>query len=204
MAATAELSASDVKALRDKTGAGMMDCKKALQEAQGDLEKAIDLLRKKGISAAEKKVGRETKQGGITSYIHAGGKIGVLVEINCETDFVARNETFQNFCKDVAMHIAAANPLFLNREQVPQANLAKEREIFMDQARQSGKPEAVLGKIVDGKIEKYYAEVCLMEQSFIKNPDITIEQYVKETVGKLGENMQVNRFIRFELGRSDG
>jgi elongation factor Ts len=203
MSAVVELSAAEVRALREKTGAGMMDCKKALMEAGGDLEKAVEHLRKRGILAAEKKIGRETKQGSITSYIHAGGKIGVMVEINCETDFVARNESFQNFARDVAMHIAAANPQYLDRSQVPENVLAKEREIFMDQARQSGKPENVLGKIVDGKIEKFYGEVCLLEQPFIKNPDITIEAYLKDMVSKLGENMVISRFVRFELGRAE-
>ncbi len=203
MSAVVELSANDVRVLREKTGAGMMDCKRALQETSGDMEKAIEYLRKKGISAAEKKVGREAKQGSVTSYIHAGGKIGVLVEINCETDFVARNENFQNFCRDVAMHIAAANPRYLDRAAVPAKILDKEREIFMDQARQSGKPEAVLPKITEGKIEKFYQEVCLLEQSFIKNPDVSIQTLLKETIGKLGENMNISRFVRFELGRKE-
>ena len=197
-----ELSASEVMSLREKTGAGMMDCKKALVETGGDIEKAIEFLRKKGIATAEKKTGREAKQGSVTSYIHAGGKIGVLVEINCETDFVARNETFQNFCRDVAMHVAAANPRYLQRSEVPAEVLEKERAIFMDQAKQSGKPENVLGKIVDGKIEKFYTEVCLMEQSFIKNPDTTIENLLKDMIAKLGENMKINRFVRFELGQT--
>jgi elongation factor Ts len=201
MSAVVELSAAEVRALREKTGAGMMDCKKALVECGGDIEKAVEHLRKRGILAAEKKIGRETKQGSVTSYIHAGGKIGVLVEINCETDFVARNESFQTFTRDVAMHIAAANPRFLDRASVPADVISKEREIFMEQARQSGKPEAVLGKIVDGKIEKFYGEVCLLEQAFIKNPDITIEAYLKDMVAKLGENMMIKRFVRFELGR---
>lgn len=201
MSAVVELSAAEVRALRENTGAGMMDCKKALVECGGDIEKAVEHLRKRGILAAEKKIGRETKQGSVTSYIHAGGKIGVLVEINCETDFVARNESFQTFTRDVAMHIAAANPRFLDRASVPADVISKEREIFMEQARQSGKPEAVLGKIVDGKIEKFYGEVCLLEQAFIKNPDITIEAYLKDMVAKLGENMMIKRFVRFELGR---
>lgn len=195
-------SASDVAALREKTGAGMMDCKKALQESGGDVEKAIEFLRKKGIASAEKKVGREAKQGSISSYIHAGGKIGVLVEINCETDFVARNENFQNFCRDIAMHVAAASPRFVSRDQVTPDVLAKEREIYRDQAAQSGKPANVLEKIVDGKMEKFFAEACLLEQPFIKNPDIKIEDYAKEMVAKLGENIIIGRFIRFELGRA--
>ncbi|MDB5036958.1 MAG: Elongation factor Ts [Bacteriovoracaceae bacterium] len=203
MSAVVELSASEVRALREKTGAGMMDCKKALLETGGDVEKAVEHLRKKGILAAEKKIGREAKQGAVTSYIHAGGKIGVLVEINCETDFVARNETFQTFSRDVAMHIAAANPRYLDRAAVPEDVIAKEREIFADQAKQSGKPEAVIAKITDGKIEKFYGEVCLLEQSFIKNPDITIGAYLKDMISKLGENMMISRFTRFELGRAD-
>ncbi len=203
MAASVELSATDVSKLREKTGAGMMDCKRALVDAGGDMEKAVELLRKKGILAAEKKAGREAKQGSIISYIHAGGKIGVMVEINCETDFVARNENFQNFGKDVAMHIAASNPRFLDRASVPQDVLAKEREIYTEQARQSGKPENVLSKIVDGKVEKFYEEVCLLEQPFVKNPDIKIQDYLKDTIGKLGENMLITRFARFELGRSN-
>lgn len=201
-AAATNLSATTVQSLREKTGAGMMDCKKALMETGGDIEKAIEYLRKKGIASAEKKAGREAKQGSVMSYIHAGGRIGVLVEINCETDFVARNEHFQNLSRDIAMHIAAANPRFLNRQSVPADVLAKEREIFMEQAKGSGKPENVLGKIVDGKIEKFYGEVCLMEQAFIKNPDMTIEAYLKETIAKLGENMMISRFVRFELGET--
>jgi elongation factor Ts len=166
------------------------------------MDLAKGAMRERGIASAEKKVGREAKQGSVMSYIHAGGKIGVLVEINCETDFVARNENFQNFSRDIAMHIAAANPRYLNRQAVPGDVLAKEREIFMEQAKTSGKPENVLSKIVDGKIEKFYADVCLMEQSFIKNPDVTIEVYLKETIGKLGENMMISRFVRYELGES--
>lgn len=203
-ASAANMSASTVQALREKTGAGMMDCKKALMETGGDMEKAIEYLRKKGIASAEKKAGREAKQGSVMSYIHAGGRIGVLVEINCETDFVARNENFQNFSRDIAMHVAAANPRFLNRQAVPESVLAKEREIFMEQAKGSGKPANVLGKIVDGKVEKFYGEVCLMEQAFIKNPDLTIEAYLKETIAKLGENMMISRFVRFELGETQG
>lgn len=197
-----ELSAADVKNLRDRTGAGMMDCKKALTETGGDIDKAIDFLRKKGVAAAEKKAGREAKQGSVVSYIHAGGKIGVLVEINCETDFVARNETFQAFCNDVAMQVAAANPIYLNRESVPAEVLQKEREIAKEAARASGKPEGVLEKIADGKVEKFFSEVCLLEQSFIKNPDLTVQSLLKETVSKLGENILVSRFARFELGRA--
>lgn len=197
-----DLSASEVRTLREKTGAGMMDCKRALQEVGGDMEKAVEFLRKRGVAAAEKKLGRETKQGSVVSYIHAGGKIGVLVEINCETDFVARNENFQAFSRDVAMHVAAANPRFLNRAAVPETVLEKEKEIFMEQAKQSGKPAQVLPKIVEGKVEKFYAEVCLLEQPYIKNPDITVEGYLKDIISKLGENIVISRFVRFELGRT--
>lgn len=202
MGVIVELSVNDVRTLREKTGAGMMDCKKALEEAAGDMDKAIEILRKKGIAAAEKKVGRATTQGSVTSYVHAGGRIGVLVEVNCETDFVARNENFQSFCKDVAMHIAAANPRYLNRAAVPESVLAKEREIYLEQAKQSGKPANVLDKIVDGKIDKFFTEVCLLEQPFIKDPEIAMEAYLKATIGKLGENMAIARFVRFELGQS--
>jgi len=198
----AQPTAGDVQALREKTGAGMMDCKKALVETKGDIEKAIDFLRKKGIAAAEKKVGREAKQGSVISYIHGGGKIGVMVEINCETDFVARNENFQNFARDIAMHIAAANPRFVSRADVPEDVLNREKEIFLDQAKQSGKPEAVLPKIVEGKIGKFYEEACLLEQAFVKNPDLKIEAYLKEIVAKLGEHMVIARFVRYELGRA--
>lgn len=201
---SAQPKANDVQTLREKTGAGMMDCKKALLETNGDMEKAVDFLRKKGIASAEKKVGREAKQGSIVSYIHGGGKIGVLVEINCETDFVARNEAFQGFARDVAMHIAATAPRFVTRKDVPEDVLKREREIFTDQARQSGKPEAVLPKIVDGKVEKFYEENCLLEQAFVKNPDVKVEGYLKDTIAKLGENMIISRFVRFELGRSAG
>jgi len=198
-----EPSANEVRNLREKTGAGMMDCKKALLECGGDIEKAIDFLRKKGIASADKKVGRETKQGSIVSYIHGGGKIGVLVEVNCETDFVARNDAFQALCKDVAMQVAAANPRYVNRTEVPENVIARERAVFMDQARESGKPEAVLGKIVDGKVDKFFQEVCLMEQVFVKNPDLTIEAYLKDAISKIGENLMIKRFVRFELGRSE-
>jgi elongation factor Ts len=198
----AVVSASIVQELRQKTGAGMMDCKKALTESHGDVEKAIEILRKKGIASAEKKAGREAKQGSIVSYIHGGGRIGVMVEINCETDFVARNEAFQEFSKDVAMHIAATNPSFLKRDEVPASILDKEREILVEQAKQQGKPEAVIEKIVQGRMEKFYAENCLLEQAFVKNPDISIESYLKQTIAKVGENILISRFVRFELGQA--
>lgn len=198
----AAVSASDVQTLRQMTGAGMMDCKKALVETQGDMDKAVDYLRKKGIASADKKAGRETKQGSIVSYIHGGGRIGVLVEINCETDFVARNENFQEFSRDVAMHVAATNPRFLKRDDVDASVLEKESVFLREQAIAQGKPENVVDKIVQGRIEKFYEENCLLEQAFVKNPDVTIEEYLKQTIAKIGENIVISRFVRFELGQS--
>jgi elongation factor Ts len=195
-----EVTAQMVKQLRERTGAPMMDCKSALGEAQGDVEKAIDVLRKKGLSQAAKKSGRVTAEGAVGSYIHAGGKIGVLVEVNCETDFVARTEPFQELVKDIAMHIAAADPKFVGREEVTPEVLERERAIFRDQALASGKPANIVDKIVDGKLEKYYSEFVLLEQPFVKDPDKTIGQLVAERVGKIGENIQVRRFSRFRLG----
>jgi elongation factor Ts len=193
-----EISAKIVMALREKTNAGMMDCKKALKEADGDLEKAETILRKKGITKAENKGDRQTKEGIISSYIHMAGRIGVLIEVNCETDFVARNEIFQAFVKDIALHIAASNPKFLTREDVPADLIAKEREIAADQVK--GKPEAIVEKIVQGKIDKIFAEQCLMGQSFIKNQDITIADFVKSKIAELGENLVVRRFVRYAVG----
>ncbi|HOJ59390.1 MAG TPA: translation elongation factor Ts [bacterium] len=194
------ISASQVKELREKTGAGMMDCKKALTENNGDLEKAIKYLREKGIADASKRSGRLTKEGVVYSYIHPGHKIGVLVEINCETDFVARNEVFQSFAKDIAMHIAASSPLCVSRDEVAPALVEAEREVLRNQARESGKPEQVWDKIVEGRIEKFYAQVCLLEQPFIKDMNITVEDYLKETIGKIGENIVIRRFSRYQLG----
>ena len=195
-----EITAKLVKQLRDQTGAGMMDCKSALVEAGGDLEQAIDLLRKKGIAKAAKKAGRATSEGLVASYIHAGGKIGVLVEVACETDFVARTDDFQQLVKDVAMHVAAADPRFVRREEVTDAVLERERKIYREQALESGKPEKIVERIVDGKLEKFYAENVLLEQSFVKDPDHTVGELVAATVGKLGENIQVRRFARYRLG----
>jgi len=195
-----EISASAVKELREKTGAGMMDCKKALTEAGGDFGKAEEWLRQKGLSAAAKKATRVATEGAVGSYIHLGGKIGVLVEINCETDFVARNELFQAFLKDVAMHIAASNPLYLRREDVPPEMLEKEREIARAQLKEQGKPEKVWDKIVEGKIEKFLKEVCLLEQPFVKDPDKSVAQLTTDAVAKLGENIQVRRFSRYQVG----
>ena len=195
-----EISAGLVKELREKTGAGMMDCKKALAETSGDFEKAIEYLRKKGIASAAKKAGRATKEGAVTSYIHGEGRVGVLLEVNCETDFVARTEQFKTFVKDVAMHVAAANPAYVRPEEVPAEVVAKEKEIAVAQMRASGKPAAVLEKIAEGKIKKFYEDTCLMNQIFVKDPNKTIEQLLKETIAALGENIIVRRFSRFQLG----
>jgi elongation factor Ts len=196
---TMQVTADLVKELRERTGAPMMDCKRALVESEADIEKAIDLLRKQGMATAAKKAGRHAGEGVVGSYIHAGGKIGVLVEVNCETDFVARTDDFQALVKDVAMHVAAADPRFVHRDEVTPEVLAQEREIYREQALTSGKPENIVDRIVDGKMEKYYAENVLLEQPFIKNPDVTVEQMVAEKIGKLGENIQVRRFARFQV-----
>jgi elongation factor Ts len=194
------ITAQMVKELRERTGAGMMDCKAALTETAGDMEKAIDGLRKKGLATAAKKSGRATAEGLVSSYIHAGGKMGVLVEVNCETDFVARTPDFQELVKDIALHIAAADPRFVGREEVTASDLDREREIYREQALASGKPPAVVDKIVDGKVEKYYSEFVLLEQPFVKNPDQTVGQMVAERIGKIGENIRVRRFTRYKLG----
>ena len=194
------ITAQMVKELRDRTAAGMMDCKKALQETDGDLEKAIDVLRKKGLSQAAKRAGRETAEGVVSSYLHAGGKIGVLVELNCETDFVARTDEFLKLCRDVAMHVAAADPKFISREEVTGGHLDREREIFRDQAIAAGKPENIVDRIVEGKIGKYYSECCLLEQPFVKDPDRTVGDLVTESIATIGENIQVRRFARYVLG----
>jgi len=193
-----EVNATLVRELRDKTGAGVMDCKKALAEANGDLEKAVVWLREKGIAAAAKRAGRVASEGAIGSYIHAGGKLGVLVELNCETDFVAKTAEFQALLREVAMQIAAANPRCLRREDLPAAVIQQEREIYASQS--AGKPEAVVNKIVEGKIEKFYREVCLMEQAWVRDPNRTINELIGEHAGKLGEKIEVRRFVRFQLG----
>ncbi len=195
-----EITAKLVKELRTKTGAGMMDCKKALGETDGDVEKAIKVLREKGIAKAAKKTGRETSEGLISTYIHPGDKLGVLVEVNSETDFVARTEQFQQFVRNVAMHIAAANPDCVGREEVDQATMDNEREIFRTMAINDGKPEKIVDKIVDGKMEKYYSEHVLLEQPFVKETDKTVGDLLKETIGSLGENISIKRFARFRLG----
>lgn len=196
----ATISAKLVKELREKTGAGMMDCKKALQECDGNIEKAGEYLREKGIADSDKKAGRITAEGVVASYIHMGGKIGSMVEINCETDFVAKNEDFQRFAKDVAMHIAAANPKYLSREEVPVEEVEHEKEILRHQALNEGKPEKIVEKMVEGRINKFYKEICLLDQDFVKNPDQTVEELVKEQISKIGENVKIRRFARFEMG----
>jgi elongation factor Ts len=195
-----EVSTASVRELREKTGAGIMDCKKALAECGGDLEKATDYLRQKGLAAAAKKVGRVAAEGSVGAYIHAGGKIGVLLELNCETDFVARTPEFQTLLKDLAMQIAAANPRYLSAEDVPQAELEKEREIYRQQSLESGKPEKVIEKIVDGKVSRFYSEACLLDQPFIKDPDKKVGDIIREAVARLKENIQVRRFVRYHLG----
>jgi elongation factor Ts len=197
-----EVSASAVKELREKTGAGMMDCKKALAETGGDVQGAIDYLRQKGLAAAAKKADRVAADGAVGAYVHPGGKIGVLVEINCETDFVARTAEFQTLLKDIAMQVAAANPRYLRREEVPAAELDKEKTIYRQQALETGKPEKVVDKIVEGKIERFYSEACLLEQAFIKDPDKKVSDIVNESIGRLGENIQIRRFSRYHLGEA--
>jgi len=198
----ATISANEVKELREKTGAGMMDAKKALQETAGDFEKAVDLLRKKGLSAAAKKSARVASEGIVASYIHMGGKIGVMVEINCETDFVARNDDFQQFARDVAMQVAAANPQYVSRDHVSADVLERERTIYREQATESGKPANVVEKIVDGKIEKFYSESCLMEQVYIKDADgkLKVRDLLNQLVATIGENIIIRRFVRYQLG----
>ena len=198
-----EISASQVKELREKTGVGMMDCKKALKECKGDVKQAIDFLRKKGIATAKKRGGRQTSEGLVQSYIHAGGKIGVLVEVNCETDFSAKTDDFANFVKDIAMQIAATNPISVDRDGIPAETLQKEGEIYATQAKESGKPEKVIEKIVEGKMKKFYSEVCLLDQAFVKDPDNSIQDLVNDLMAKTGENVMINRFARFQLGESD-
>lgn len=195
-----EISASQVKDLRERTGAGMMECKSALSEAKGDLDEAVKILRKKGLAAAAKKAGRVAAEGVVGSYIHAGGRIGVLVEVNCETDFVARTDDFQGFVKDVAMHIAASNPRFVGREEVTPEILEQEREIHKARALASGKPEAVVEKMVSGQMEKFYEEFCLLEQPFVKDTNLTVGALLNEKIAKLGENVKIRRFMRFALG----
>ncbi|WP_165898757.1 translation elongation factor Ts [Anaerospora hongkongensis] len=194
------ITAAMVKELRETTGAGMMDCKKALTETNGDMEKAVDFLREKGLAAAAKKAGRVAAEGLVESYIHGGGRIGVLLEINCETDFVAKTDGFKALARDIAMQIAAANPSFVSRSEVPASVVEHEREVFRAQALNEGKPAHIVEKMVDGRVEKYYKEVCLLEQLFIKDTDKTITQLINESISKIGENINIRRFTRYQLG----
>jgi elongation factor Ts len=196
----AAISAKMVKELRDRTGAGMMDCKKALAEVNGDIDKAIDFLREKGLAAAAKKSGRITAEGLVSSYIHGEGRIGVLVEVNCETDFVAKTDEFKELVKDIAMQVAAAKPEYVAREEVPVAAVEHEKEVLKAQALNEGKPEHIVEKMIQGRIDKYFKEICLLEQPFIKDPDKTVQQLVTEKIAKIGENISIRRFVRFELG----
>jgi elongation factor Ts len=195
-----QISSEDVKKLRDKTGVGIMDCKKALKECGGDFNKAVEYLRKKGVEVASKRSGRQTSQGTVASYIHLGGKIGVLVEVNCESDFVAKSDNFVNFVKDISMHIAAASPDWVTRDEVPEDVLDKEKEILKEQALKSGKPEKILDKIVEGRISKFYTQHCLLDQAFVRDPDKTIQQLLDELMGKTGEKCVIRRFARYQLG----
>jgi len=194
------VTAAQVKELREKTGAGMLDCKKALEEAGGDMTRAAEILREKGLAAAASKAGRAATEGLVESYIHGEGRIGVLVEVNCETDFVAKTDNFRRFVRDIAMQIAAAAPKYVNKEDVPEEELNKEREILRSQALNEGKPEKIVDKMVEGRLAKYYSEVCLMEQQFIKDPDQTVAQLLNSMIAQIGENISIRRFVRFELG----
>ena len=195
-----DIDASAVKDLRQKTGAGIMDCKRALKEAQGNVDKAIEFLRKKGLAKAAKRTGRSAHEGLVESYIHPGGRIGVLVEVNCETDFVARTQEFKDFVRDISMHIAAANPQYLTREDVPEEVIQKERDILRMQALEMGKPEKVVDRIVEGKMERFFSEVCLLEQAYVKDLDVTVGDLLNSLVGKIGERIAIRRFSRYQLG----
>ena len=196
----AEITALMVKDLRDSTGAPFIDCKKALEEVSGDMEKALDILKIRGVAKASKKVGRDTPEGTVMSYIHAGGKIGVMIEVNCETDFVARNEEFQAFVREVAMQIAASNPTYISKEEIPEAELEREKEVMKAQVLESGKPAEIAEKIIEGKIEKYYEEVCLLNQTYIRDTKLKIDDLLQALIAKIGENIKVRRFTRFQLG----
>jgi elongation factor Ts len=196
----AEITSEMIKELRHKTQAGMLDCKKALGETEGDMEKAVDLLRKKGLASAAKKMGREATEGIVASYIHSNQKVGVLIELNTVTDFVARNEDFQELAKELCMQVAAANPLYINIEDVPEEDISRERDIYKEQMKDSGKPENVIDKIVDGKLNKFYSDVCLMEQEYIKDPKVKIKDLIKEKVATYGENIAIGKFSRFQIG----
>ncbi len=195
-----KITSQMVKELRDKTNAGMMDCKRALGDTEGDMEKAVDLLRQKGLSVAAKRADRATSEGVVECYIHAGGKLGVMVEVGCETDFVAKTDDFLAFAKDIAMHVAAVSPVAVTRDEVPAEMVEREKEIYINQAKESGKPDNIIEKIVTGKIEKYLSEICLMDQKFVKNPDFTIQDLLNELIAKMGENISVKRIARFQIG----
>ena len=197
-----EISAGMVKQLREKSGAGIMDCKQALAECEGDIEKASDFLRKKGLATAKKRAGRATMQGAVQSYIHMGGKIGVLVEVNCETDFVAKTDDFLDFVKNIAMHVAASNPVGITEEDVPQDIIEKEKEIYRAQALEMGKPEKMVDKIAEGKLNKFFKESCLMSQPYVKDPNMTITDYLNDVIAKTGEKITIKRFARFQIGES--
>ena len=196
------ISATLVKQLREKTGAGMMDCKQALSECEGDIDKAVDFLRKKGLATAQKRAGRALTEGTVQSYIHMGGKLGVLVEVNCETDFVAKNEDFVNFARNIAMHIAASNPLGIRAEDIPEETVNREKEIYRAQTLELGKPENVVAKIVEGKLNKFYKENCLLNQAYVRDPNLTVEDLLNELIAKIGENITIRRFVRFQTGEA--
>ena len=198
------ISATLVKQLREKTGAGMMDCKQALVECDAEMDKAIDFLRKKGLATAQKRAGRAMTEGIVQSYIHMGGKLGVLVEVNCETDFVAKNEDFINFTKNIAMHIAASNPLGIRPEDVPEEIINREKEIYQAQALETGKPENVITKIVEGKMSKFFKDNCLLNQPYVRDPDLSVEDLLNELIAKIGENISIRRFVRFQTGEDQG
>jgi elongation factor Ts len=198
----AKISAEMVKQLRDKTGAGIMDCKAALSECQGDISKAIDFLRKKGLATAAKRAGRAMSEGTVQSYIHTGGKIGVLVEVNCETDFVAKTDDFKAFTKNIAMHIAATNPLGVKPEDIPEETVNKEKEIYRAQALEAGKPEKILDKIAEGKLDKFFKDNCLLNQPYVRDPNITVADAINDVIAKIGENITVRRFVRFQIGET--
>jgi elongation factor Ts len=195
-----KITSQMVKELRDKTSAGMMDCKKALGDTDGDMEKAVDLLRKKGLAVAAKRAGRATSEGVIETYIHAGGKLGVMIELNCETDFVAKTDQFRDLARDLGMHVAASNPVSIDRDSVPADVLAREKDIYVQQALESGKPENIVEKIVSGKVDKFLAEICLLEQKYVKNPDLSVQDLLTDCIGKMGENISIKRFCRFQIG----
>lgn len=194
------ITAEKVKELRERTGAGMMDCKKALTETDGDMDKAVDFLREKGLAAAAKKAGRIAAEGVVESYIHGGGRIGVLLELNCETDFVAKTDDYKELAKDIAMQVAASNPLYVRREEVPEEKLEHEKEVLRVQALNEGKPAKIVEKMIVGRLDKFYKEICLMEQPFIKNPDITVTDLINEKISKIGEKISIRRFCRYQLG----